>query len=232
MLLTRTSEPMTSSLTRRAAAELIGTAFLLMAIIGSGIMAERLSDGNAAITLLGNSISVGAALVCLILAFGPVSGAHFNPAVTLVDSILGPFAWKELPVYFAAQIAGAFLGVALANLMFDLPAFHASEKVRFGFSQLLAELVATAGLILVIYGTLHKDAKAVPYAVAAFITSAFWFTSSTSFANPAVTIARSMSNTFAGIRPMDVPAFVIVEFVAALVAVLLARWIFQIEDDE
>ncbi|MGH9948286.1 MAG: MIP/aquaporin family protein, partial [Pyrinomonadaceae bacterium] len=180
---------------RRACAEFFGTAFLLMSIIGSGIMAERLSNGNAALTLLGNSISVGAALVCLILAFGSVSGAHFNPAVTLTDAMLGRFAWKELPVYFIAQITGAIIGVALANLMFDLPALDASEKVRFGASQLLGEFVATVGLILVIYGTLRKDERAVPFAVAAFITSAFWFTSSTSFANPAVSIARSMSNT-------------------------------------
>jgi len=215
------------SLSRRAAAEFIGTAFLLMAIIGSGIMAERLSGGNAAITLLGNSLSVGAALVCLIFAFGGVSGAHFNPAVTLADSILGKFAWKDLPVYFIAQIAGAFAGVALANMMFDLPAFQFSEKVRSGPSQFLAEFVATAGLILVIYGTLRKHERAIPFAVAAFIISAFWFTSSTSFANPAVSLARSVSNTFAGIRPIDVPAFVIVEFIAAVAAAYLVRWLFN-----
>jgi glycerol uptake facilitator-like aquaporin len=222
---------MTSLLSRRASAEFIGTAFLLMAIIGSGIMAERLSGGDAAITLIGNSLSVGAALVCLIFTFGSVSGAHFNPAVTLADAILGRFSWKELPVYFIAQIAGAFAGVALANLMFDLPAFHASEKIRAGTSQLLAEFIATAGLIFVIYGTLRTDGRYVPVAVAGFITSAFWFTSSTSFANPAVSLARSMSNTFAGIRPIDVPAFVLVQFLAATVAVFIARWLFT-EDEK
>jgi len=216
---------MKTSLPRRLVAEFTGTAFLLMAIVGSGIMAERLSGGNAAITLLGNSLSVGAALICLITAFGGVS-THFNPAVTLADSILGNFKWKEVPAYFAAQIAGAFFGVGLANLMFELPAFHASEKARSGGPQLLAEFIATAGLIIVIYGTLRANSRAVPFAVAAFITSAFWFTSSTSFANPAVTLARSMSNTFAGIRPADVPAFVVIEFVAAAMAAYLARWIF------
>lgn len=222
---------MTISIYRRSAAEFIGTAFLLMAIIGSGIMAERLSGGNTAITLIGNSLSVGAALVCLIFAFGSVSGAHFNPAVTLADAVLGRFPWKELPVYFIVQIAGAFVGVALANLMFDLPAFHASEKIRSGSSQLLAEFIATAGLIFVIYGTLRTDKRFVPVAVAGYITSAFWFTSSTSFANPAVSMARSMSNTFAGIRPQDVPAFVIVQFLSAIAAVYVARWLF-VENEE
>lgn len=220
-----------SSLSRRASAEFIGTAFLLMAIIGSGIMAERLSGGNAAMTLLGNSLSVGAALLCLIFSFGSVSGAHFNPAVTVADAIIGRSAWKDVPVYFAVQIAGAFVGVALANLMFDLPALHTSEKIRNGASLLLAEFIATAGLIIVIYGTLRKNEGVVPFAVAAFITSAFWFTSSTSFANPAVTMARSLSNTFAGIRPLDVPAFVVVEFVAAIAAVYLARWLFASNEE-
>lgn len=223
---------MTTSLPRRLAAEFIGTSFLLMAIIGSGIMAERLSGGNAALTLLGNSLAVGAVLVCLIFTFGGISGAHFNPAVTLADATATRFAWKDVPPYIGAQIAGAFFGVALANLMFDLPAFHASEKVRSGNSQLLSEFIATAGLIIVIYGTLRWNRRAIPLAVAAYITSAFWFTSSTSFANPAVTMARSMSNTFAGIRPADVPAFVIVELVAAIAAVILARWLFLTNNDK
>ena len=216
---------MTSSLIRRLAAEFIGTAFLLMATIGSGIMAERLSGGNAALTLLGNSVGVGAVLVCLIYAFVGISGAHLNPAVTLADAILTKFAWKDVPPYLAAQIIGAFFGVALANLMFDLPAFHASEKVRSGNSLLLSEFVATAGLIIVIYGTFRWNKPALPLAVAAYIMSAIWFTSSTSFSNPAVTMARSMSNTFAGIRPADVTAFVIVELVAAVAAVVLVRWL-------
>jgi glycerol uptake facilitator-like aquaporin len=223
---------MTISLPRRLAGEFIGTAFLLMAIIGSGIMAERLSGGNSALTLLGNSLAVGAILVCLIYTFGGISGAHLNPAVTLADAFLAKFAWKDVPPYVIAQIAGAFFGVALANLMFDLPAFHISEKVRSGNSQLLSEFVATAGLIIVIYGTLSWNKRAVPLAVAAYITSAIWFTSSTSFANPAVTMARSISNTFAGIRPADVPAFVIAELIAAIAAVVLLRWLLISKHDK
>ncbi|MGQ0541422.1 MAG: MIP/aquaporin family protein [Blastocatellia bacterium] len=215
------------NLTKRAFAEFIGSAFLLASIIGSGIMGERLSDGNEGLTLLANSIAVGSALIALINAFGGVSGAHFNPAVTLVDAILGNFRWREVPVYMAAQIAGAFLGVALANLMFDFPSVFASEKVRTGGSQLLSEFIATFGLILVIHGTLRNNSKAVPYAAAFYIVAAFWFTSSTSFANPAVTLARAASNTFAGIRPADVPGFIIFQFIGAAVAAILIRWLFR-----
>lgn len=214
-------------LTKRAGAEFIGSAFLLAAIIGSGIMGERLSGGNVGLTLLENSIAVGAALIALIHAFGGISGAHFNPAVTLVDAFLGNFRWREVPVYVVAQIAGALLGVALANLMFDLPVVFASEKVRAGGSQLLSESIATFGLIVVIHGTLRNNRKAIPYAVASYIVAAFWFTASTSFANPAVTFARTASNTFAGIRPSDVPAFIIAQLIGAGAAAILIRWLFK-----
>jgi glycerol uptake facilitator-like aquaporin len=196
---------------RRLAAELVGTAFLLAAVVGSGIMGERLSGGNVAIALLANTLATGAALVALILAFGPISGAHFNPAVTVCDAILGGIRWRMAPGYIAAQIAGAFAGVAGAHLMFGLRVFEASQHIRSGPSQLLSEFIATFGLLAVIWGVVRSRPSAVPFAVGAYITGAYWFTASTSFANPAVTIARSFTNTFAGIRPEDAPGFIIVQ---------------------
>src|SRR3979409_38409 len=175
------------NLTRRAIAEAIGTAFLLAVVIGSGIMGERLANGNAAIALLANTIATGAGLAALILTFGPVSGAHFNPAVTLADASQGGLSWRDVPVYFAAQVAGAFAGVAIAHVMFKEPAlFFASQHERSGPSQLLSEFVATFGLLAVIWGCIRRRPGAVPFAVGAYITAAYWFTSSTSFANPAV----------------------------------------------
>lgn len=217
---------------RRVVAEFIGSAFLLAAIVGSGIMAERLAGGNSAIALLGNSIAVGAALVALISTFGGISGAHFNPAVTVSDAICGGFSWRDVPLYIIAQTAGAFLGVSVANLMFDLPVFFASQKVRAGGSQLLSEFVATFGLLAVIWGCVRLRSAVVPFAVAAYIVAAFWFTASTSFANPAVTLARSMSDTFAGIRPADTLGFIVVQFLGAIAATFLFRWLVPITTND
>lgn len=210
---------------RRAVAEMLGTAFLLAAVVGSGIMGERLAAGNMAIALLANTIATGAALVALILAFGPISGAHFNPAVTLADASQGGLAWREVPVYIAAQIGGAFGGVAAAHLMFGEPLFFASRHVRAGGAQVFSEFVATFGLLAVIWGCSRVRSSAVPFAVGAYITAAYWFTSSTSFANPAVTLARAASDTFAGIRPADVPGFLLAQLGGAMAATLLFRWL-------
>lgn len=198
---------------------------LLATVVGSGIMGERLSGGNVAVALLANTIATGAALVALILTFGPISGAHFNPAVTLADASQGGIAWRDVPAYIAAQVVGAFAGVAAANVMFDLPVFFASQHVRTGASQLFSEFVATFGLLAVIWGCVRRRSQAVPFAVGAYITAAYWFTASTSFANPAVTLARSASDTFAGIRPVDVPGFIIVQLIGAATATALFRWL-------
>ncbi|HUR99079.1 MAG TPA: MIP/aquaporin family protein [Pyrinomonadaceae bacterium] len=215
-----------TSILRRSAAEFIGTMFLLAAVVGSGIMAERLSGGSVGLALLANTIATGAALVALIFTFGPISGGHFNPAVSICDAVEGGIDIREAVLYVIAQIAGALTGVALANSMFELPIFFASTKVRTGFSQWLAEFVATFGLLSVIWGCSRLQQKLVtPVAVAAYIMAAYWFTSSTSFANPAVTIARSLSNTFAGIRPLDVPAFIVAQLAGAFAATLLFRWL-------
>ena len=217
---------MKNDLLRRIVAEFIGTAMLLAAIVGSGIMAERLSGGNVAVVLLANSIATGAALVALILTFAPISGAHFNPVVTMFETINGSIEWKDATGYLSAQIAGALTGVAAANSMFDLPAFFASAKVRTGPSQWLGEFVATFGVIAVIAGCSKlQKAIVVPFAVAAYITAAYWFTSSTSFANPAVTIARMLSDTFAGIRPAGAPAFIVAQILGALAATFVFRWL-------
>jgi glycerol uptake facilitator-like aquaporin len=210
---------------RRAVAEALGTAFLLAAVVGSGIMGDRLAGGNVAIALLANSIATGAMLVALILTFGPISGAHFNPAVTLADASQGGLAWREVPVYIAAQIAGAFTGVAAAHLMFGEPVFSASRHVRAGGSQLFSEFIATFGLLSIIWGCARLRSSAVPFAVGAYITGAYWFTSSTSFANPAVTLARAASDTFAGIHPADAPGFIIGQLAGAMAATLLFRWL-------
>ncbi len=214
-----------ASLARRFAAESLGTALLLAAVVGSGIMGERLAGGNVAIALLANTLATGAALVSLILTFGPISGAHFNPAVTLVDASQGGMPWREVPIYGAAQIAGAFAGVAAAHAMFGLPVFAASTHARAGSSQVFSEFVATFGLLAVIWGCSRQRSSAVPFAVAAYITAAYWFTASTSFANPAVTLARAATNTFAGIRPADVPAFLVAQLVGASAATALFRWL-------
>jgi len=211
---------------RRAAAELIGTAFLLAAIVGSGIMAEQLAGGNIAIALLANTIATGAALVALIYTFGPVSGAHLNPAVTLNQAWCGALAWREVPVYAAAQIAGAFAGVAAAHTMFGRTLFFISGHARGGGAQMWSEFVATFGLIAVIHGCAARRApEAIPFAVGAYITSAYWFTASTSFANPAVTVARAVTGTFTGIRPADVPGFIAAQLAGAAAATLVLRWL-------
>jgi len=210
---------------RRFVAEALGTAFLLAAIVGSGIMGDRLAGGNVAIALLANTIATGAMLVALILTFGPISGAHFNPAVTLADASQGGLAWREVPVYIAAQIAGAFVGVAEAHLMFGEPVFFASRHVRTGSPQLFSEFIATFGLLSIIWGCARLRSSAVPFAVGAYITGAYWFTSSTSFANPAVTLARAASDTFAGIRPADAPGFIMAQLAGAMAATLLFRWL-------
>ena len=210
---------------RRAVAELLGTAFLLAAVVGSGIMGERLAGGNVAIALLANTIATGAMLVTLILTFGPISGAHFNPAVTLADASQGGLAWREVPLYLAAQIAGAFAGVAAAHLMFSQPLFSASQHIRSGGAQLFSEFIATFGLLSVIWGCVRLRSAAVPFAVGAYITAAYWFTASTSFANPAVTLARAASDTFAGIRPADAPGFILAQLAGAAAATALFRWL-------
>jgi len=216
---------MTPSLPRRVVAEFAGTLFLLAAVVGSGIMGERLAAGNVALALLANTIATGAALIALILAFGHISGAHLNPAVTLVDAWQGGIRWHETPAYIAAQMAGAFAGVAAAHLMFGLPLFSASTHVRSGPAQLFSEFVATFGLVSVIWGCVRHRPSAVPFAVGAYITAAYWFTASTSFANPAVTVARSASDTFAGIRPADAAGFVAAQLAGAFAATLLFRWL-------
>jgi glycerol uptake facilitator-like aquaporin len=210
---------------RRAVAEALGTAFLLAAVVGSGIMGERLASGNIAIALLANTIATGAVLVALILTFGPISGAHFNPAVTLADASQGGLAWREVPIYVGAQIGGAFGGVAAAHLMFGEPVFFASRHVRAGGPQLFSEFIATFGLLAVIWGCARLRSSAVPFAVGAYITAAYWFTASTSFANPAVTLARAASDTFAGIRPLDAPGFIVAQLAGAMAATLLFRWL-------
>jgi len=213
------------SLRKRAAAEFIGTAFLVAAVIGSGIMAEGLAAGNVALALLANTIATGAALVALILAFGKISGAHLNPAVTLADAVENGIAWREVPAYVAAQCLGGILGTAAAHLMFGQALFSFSRHARSGGAQLLGEFIATFGLLAVIWGSSRLRANSIPYAVGAYITAAYWFTSSTSFANPAVTLARSLSNTFAGIRPADVPLFIAAQLCGAMAATFLFRWL-------
>jgi glycerol uptake facilitator-like aquaporin len=210
---------------RRLIAESIGTGLLLAAVVGSGIMGDRLSGGNVAIALLANTVATGAMLVALILTFGPISGAHFNPAVTLADASQGGLPWREVPAYVAAQLIGAFAGVAAAHLMFGEPIFSASRHVRAGSAQLFSEFVATFGLLCVIWGCSRLRSSAVPFAVGAYITGAYWFTSSTSFANPAVTLSRSASDTFAGIRPGDAPGFIAAQLAGAVAATLLFRWL-------
>ncbi|MBV8053019.1 MAG: aquaporin family protein [Acidobacteriaceae bacterium] len=212
------------SLRARMAAEFLGTAFLVAAVVGSGIMGERLSGGNVAIALLANTISTGTGLVALILTFGPISGAHFNPAVTLADASQKGIPWREAPAYIAAQVLGAFAGVACAHFMFGLPLFAASRHSRSGLAQIFSEFVATFGLMSVIWGCSRLRSSVVPFGVGAYITAAYWFTASTSFANPAVALARAATDTFAGIRPLDVPGFIAAQFSGAAAATILFRW--------
>jgi glycerol uptake facilitator-like aquaporin len=215
----------TYSYGRRLTAEFVGTALLLATVVGSGIMGERLADGNVALALLVNTIATGAILVALILTFGPVSGAHFNPAVSAVEAMRQELNVRAAAAYSCAQVLGAVFGVFLAHAMFDLPSFAVSSRVRSGGSQILSESVATFGLLAVILGTARAHRSTVPFAVGAYITAAYWFTASTSFANPAVTLARSLTNTFAGIRPADVPGFLIGQFLGAGAAAALFAWL-------
>jgi glycerol uptake facilitator-like aquaporin len=212
-------------LANRVVSEAIGTALLLATVVGSGIMAERLAGGNVALALLANTIATGAGLVALILTFGPISGAHFNPAVTVADAIQGGIAWKDVPAYLLAQVLGAFGGVAVAHVMFEEALFTASQHARSGIAQLVSEFVATFGLLSVIWGVSRKQGQFVPFAVGAYITAAYWFTASTSFANPAVTLARAATDTFAGIRPVDAPAFIVAQSLGAAAATALFRWL-------
>jgi glycerol uptake facilitator-like aquaporin len=219
------SPPAAPTLARQVVAEGVGTALLLATVVGSGIMAERLSAGNVALALLANTVATGAGLAALILTFGPVSGAHFNPAVTLADASQGGLPWRRVPAYLAAQVIGALAGVAAAHGMFGLPLFSASTHVRAGGAQCWSECLATFGLLAVIWGCARRRSAAVPFAVAAYITAAYWFTASTSFANPAVTLARAATDTFAGIRPADVPGFIASQLAGAAAATVLFRWL-------
>ena len=223
---------MRATLLRRIVAEFVGTLFLLAAVVGSGIMAQMLAGGNVAIALLANTIATGAALVALILTFGPVSGAHLNPAVTLVDAWQGGVPWHDTPAYVLAQIGGAFAGVVAAHLMFGVVVLSVSTHVRSGPAQIFSEFMATFGLLTVIWGCARQRPSAVPYAVGAYITAAYWFTASTSFANPAVTLARAATNTFAGIRPADVAGFVGAQLAGAFVATLLFQWLTPVPNEE
>ena len=213
-------------LLRKMVAEALGTALLLAAVVGSGIMAEELARPNAALALLANTIATGGALVALISAFGPISGAHFNPVVTLADASQGGLPWREVPGYIAAQVVGAFIGVAVAHVMFKQPAlFFASQHRRDGVAQLTGEFVATFGLLSVIWGSARRRPGFTPIAVGAYIAAAYWFTSSTSFANPAVTLARAASDTFAGIRPADAPGFIGAQLAGGAAATAVFRWL-------
>lgn len=214
-----------ASLGRRVVVEFIGTAFLVAAIVGSGIMAERLANGNTALALLANAVATGCALVALILAFGPISGAHLNPVVTLAEALQKSTRWREVLPYISAQILGGIAGTAAANVMFGLSIFFLSHHVRSGAGQWFSELLATFGLVCVIWGCSRTWTRGTAFAVGGYITAAYWFTSSTSFANPAVTIARTLSNTFAGIRPVDALAFLPAEIVGGLAAAAFVSWL-------
>jgi glycerol uptake facilitator-like aquaporin len=213
------------NLQRRLAAEGVGMALLLAAVVGSGIMGARLAGGNVAIALLANAIATGSTLVALILTFGPISGAHFNPAVTIADASQRGLSWRDVPLYIAAQLIGAVVGVLAAHLMFGEALFQVSHHVRAGGAQLFSEFVATFGLLAVIWGCSRARLESVPLAVGLYITGAYWFTASTSFANPAVTVARALTNTFAGIRPADAPGFIAAQLAGAAVATLFFRWL-------
>jgi glycerol uptake facilitator-like aquaporin len=214
------------NLARRLAAEALGTALLLVIIVGSGIMGEQLASGNTAIALLANSLATGTGLTVLILVFGPISGAHLNPLVSIAEAARSALPWREVPLYVSVQIAGAFAGTAAAHLMFGKPLFFASRHVRDGWPMLWSEVVAAFGLLLAILAISKTRPAAVPFAVGAYITAAYWFTASTSFANPAVTLARTASDTFADIRPADAPGFIAAQAIGAIAALCLYRWLF------
>ena len=216
---------MRQPLAKRVVAEALGTFFLLAAVVGSGIMAERLAGGNLALALLANTAATGAALVALIISFAPMSGAHFNPVVTLSFALRHDLLWRDVPSYMLAQLAGGIGGVIAANLMFGLPAVFASQHPRTGLAQLFSEFIATLGLLSVILGASRSTSAVVAIAVGAYISAAYWFTASTSFANPAVTVARCLSDTFAGIRPSDVPGFVLAQLAGGITATVLFRWL-------
>jgi len=216
---------MKPSLARRVTAEFVGTLFLVAAVVGSGIMGERLADGNVAVALLANTIATGAALVALICAFADISGAHFNPVVSLAEALNGRLIAPEAIAYAGAQISGGILGALAAHAMFQLPLISLSHRARSGGAQFLSEFIATFGLLCVIAGCSRARPAASPFAVGAYLTAAYWFTSSTSFANPAVTIARALSDTFSGIRPVDAPAFIAAQIAGGLTAVFLFRWL-------
>ena len=222
---------MTFSLSKRLAAECLGTALLVATVVGSGIMAERLSGGNIALALLGNTLPTGAILVVLILAFGPISGAHFNPAVSFIMALRKEHAWSEFLPYLIAQIVGACLGTLIAHGMFELPLLQFAIKSRTGPAQWFAEFVATFGLIVTILSVSRFKSEAIPVAVGLYITAAYWFTASTSFANPAVTIARALTNSFSGIAPADVPMFIVAQVIGALAGYILMNWFFNVAPD-
>jgi len=219
-------------LKKRVVAEALGTFFLLAAVIGSGIMAERLANGSSAVALLANTAATGGALVALIISFGPLSGAHFNPVVTFTFAVRGRLPWSDAPFYLLAQFIGAICGVMAANAMFELPVVFLSQHTRSGLPQMLSEFIATLGLLAVILGASRLHVGTIALAVGAYISAAAWFTASTSFANPAVTVARALSDTFAGMRPADVPAFVLAQCVAAVVVTLLFRWLLPVDNED
>lgn len=216
---------MKPNLCRRLTAEFFGTLLLVATVVGSGIMAERLANGNAALALLANTIATGATLVALILTFGPISGAHLNPVVSVADALEGGLPWSETLAYTFAQVIGGIGGTILAHAMFSVPFVSLSRHVRSGTAQFVSEFAATFGLLCVIWGCSRSRSNVVPFAVGSYITAAYWFTASTSFANPAVTIARALSDTFAGIRPIDVPLFVAAQFAGGIAATLLFHWL-------
>lgn len=219
-------------LTKRVVAEALGTFFLLAAVVGSGIMGERLAGGNTALTLLANTAATGAALVALIISFAPLSGAHFNPVVTLAFALRHDLLWTEVPLYLLAQLVGGLGGVIAANLMFGLPVVFVSHHPRTGMAQLFSEFIATFGLLSVILAASRSTIVVIAVAVGAYISAAYWFTASTSFANPAVTIARCLSDTFAGIRPADVPGFVLAQLAGGITATVVFRWLMPTERDK
>ena len=219
------AEPDGLDLRRRAAVEALGTALLLATVIGSGIMGERLAGGNVGLALLANTLATGAILVALVAALGPLSGAHLNPAVTLATAAVNDLPWREVPAYVAAQVSGAFAGAAAAHVMFGAPIFAASRHARAGGAQLFSEALATFGLLVIIFACARRRPAMVPLAVGAYITAAYWFTASTSFANPAATLARAASDTFAGVRPSEAPGFVLAQLAGAGAATALTRWL-------
>lgn len=227
----RPAPPARPSLARRAVVEALGTGLLVAAVVGSGIMGERLAGSNVSLALLANTAATGAALLALIAALGPLSGAHFNPVVTLADRLGGGLSWGEVRAYIVAQVAGGFLGTAVVHLMFETPVFSVSRHARAGPAQLFSEVVATFGLVLIIGTCARFRPNAVALAVASYISSAYWFTASTSFANPAVTLARAVTDSFGGIRPVDVPGFIVAQAIGGALAVAVVRWLLPPDPD-